>query len=156
MLRSDAQAVPTFVRLVGVLVRAGTEDVDGVEVVRVDLTPARVSLHRDERDATGVEVPLDAYLGAHVVRQELDVVAAQIREHANETHGADLRLSIARAECVSADDVIAAEVTHLDATGAVISWVDERGAHRTLVDFAEDVDCPHALASTLREALDRL
>lgn len=156
VLRSDAEASPIFARLVGVLVRAGYEDVNGVEVVRVNLDPARVSLHQDERDVAGTEVPLDAYLGAEFVHPQLDVVAHQIVEHANASHGADLRASIARAECLSADDVIAAEVTHLDGSGAVISWVDDRGAHRTLVNFATDIECPHALADSLREALDRL
>lgn len=64
VLRSDDGAAPTFARLVGVLVRAGYEDVDGVEVVRVNLDPARVSLHAHEHDGAGTEVPLEAYLAA--------------------------------------------------------------------------------------------
>lgn len=156
VLRSDTEQSPIFARLIGVLVRDGYEDVDGVEVVRVNLDPARVSLHQDERDVVGTEVPLEAYLGADFTHPHLDVVASQILEHANGSHGADLRASVARAECISRDDIIAAEVTHLDATGAVISWLDERGAHRTFVNFATDVECPHALADSLREALDRL
>lgn len=156
VLRSDEVGHPRFARVVGVLSRGPVELVDGVEVVRVELEPARVSLHRDEQDGSGTEVPLEAYLAAECPHPDFATAARQVLAHANDAHAADLRESIARATHLSTDDVVAAEITSLTATGAEVSWIDERGAHRTRIAFPSEVTCPYGLAESLRQALDGL
>lgn len=142
------------VRLVGSLVVAGTDHAVGTDVVLVQLRPLRISVHEHEHDRSGLLVPLDAYDRTDRPAPDFDTVAEQIVAHSNHSHGSDLRGFIARRHHLDDDEIAAAELTALDEWGAVVSWIDQHGAHRTEVPFDGPVTCPHLLADTLRVALE--
>ncbi|MGG5258142.1 hypothetical protein [Phycicoccus avicenniae] len=155
VVRASA-ALPSgmLVRVSGSLVVAAVEPGVPAAALEVRLVPLRVSVHAGEADAVGTEVPLSAYDRAEPVAADVRTVAAEVLAHSRACHGPDLLAWVVRRHGLAPEDVAAAELSSLDERGAVVSWVDVRGAHRTEVPFREPVGCPHALADALRTALD--
>ncbi|SHF51855.1 Protein of unknown function [Jatrophihabitans endophyticus] len=151
---AGAAAGVTQLVLGGHLAVVEQSEIQGSAVVVVGLLVHSVVLENDAPDSPTVayrSITLDAWTAARP--DPLHRAAQRLVSHTNHAHGAQLREYVAALRMIPAEDVIAAELAELDATGVQLQWLDERGAHRVRVRFPEPAHCPASLASSLRETL---
>jgi len=104
--------------------------------------------HWGRPTAEGRSVPISLYAMA-----EPDILAANIPRVirlVNHEHAEQVRWLAAHATGVPLHRLAAATLTGLSAHGAVLCWIDERGAHHAELPFARPAHTLEDLAATLR------
>ena len=114
----------------------------------VAMEVSRVTLFRDDRP-----VPVDVARfrdPGHVLNPGY---LQRTVEHANEAHELELRAAVGSTFGVPQQSLLAASLVRVDASGVVVSWLDEAGGHTQRLDFLRTVASPQELGAALRSHL---
>lgn len=115
-------------------------------LVAVDLTEVTLL-----RGSLAVEIDLAEFRDRrHVLNQGY---LQRTAEHANESHGLELRTALASTFGLPLRTLLAASLHQVDRRGVEVSWIDEAGAHTQRLDFAQPVSSPQELGAALRSHL---